>query len=129
MDVRGSNPLLSLGLVPFILYIFIMFLIRSRYSEAVEFVAVNPINKTALIRFTSGGEYLYRNVSRTKLINLMLQDNMSLGFWVQSLSRDAVRQCNYNDRTGVMTYELVGASVSSRTLPVLLQQHASLTAA
>ena len=106
-----------------------MFLIRSRYSEAVEFVAVNPINKTALIRFTSGGEYLYRNVSRTKLINLMLQDNMSLGFWVQSLSRDAVRQNNYNDRTGVMTYELVGASVSSRTLPVLLQQHASLTAA
>ena len=129
MGVRGSNPLLSLGLVPFILYIFIMFLIRSRYSEAVEFVAVNPINKTALIRFTSGGEYLYRNVSRTKLINLMLQDNMSLGFWVQSLSRDAVRQNNYNDRTGVMTYELVGASVSSRTLPVLLQQHASLTAA
>ena len=106
-----------------------MFIISSRYSEAVEFVAVNPINRTALIRFTSGGEYLYRNVSRTKLINLMLQDNMSLGFWVQSLSRDAVRQNNYNDRTGVMTYELVGASVSSRTLPVLLQQHASLTAA
>jgi len=127
--VEGSNPSLSLGLVPFILYILIMFLIRSRYSEAVEFVAVNPFKKTALIRFTSGGEYLYRNVSRTKLINLMLQDNMSLGFWVQSLSRDAVRQCNYNDRTGVMTYELVGSSVSSRTLPVLLQQHDSLAAA
>ena len=106
-----------------------MFLIRSRYSEAVEFVAVNPLNATALVRFTSGGEYLYRNVSRTKLINLMLQDNMSLGFWVQSLRRNAVVQRNYNDRAGALTYELVGSSVSSRTLPVLLQQHDSLAAA
>ena len=105
-----------------------MFFIKSRYSEAVEFVAVNPLNATALVRFTSGGEYLYRNVSRTKLINLMLQDNMSLGFWVQSLRKNAVVQRNYNDRTGVMTYELVGSSVSSRTLPVLLQQHESLSA-
>ena len=129
MDGEGSTPSLSLGFIPFILYIFIMFLIRSRYSEAVEFVAVNPINRTALIRFTSGGEYLYRNVSRTKLINLMLQDNMSLGFWVQSLRRNAVVQRNYNDRAGALTYELVGSSVSSRTLPVLLQQHDSLAAA
>ena len=106
-----------------------MFIISSRYSEAVEFVAVNPINRTALIRFTSGGEYLYRNVSRTKLINLMLQDNMSLGFWVQSLRSNAVVQRNYNDRAGALTYELVGSSVSSRTLPVLLQQHDSLAAA
>ena len=106
-----------------------MFIISSRYSEAVEFVAVNPINRTALIRFTSGGEYLYRNVSRTKLINLMLQDNMSLGFWVQSLRRNAVVQRNYNDRAGALTYELVGSTVSSRTLPVLLQQHDSLAAA
>ena len=106
-----------------------MFIISSRYSEAVEFVAVNPFNATALVRFTSGGEYLYRNVSRKKLINLMLQPNLSLGFWVQSLRKDAVRQCNYNDRAGAMTYELVGSSVSSRTLPVLLQQHDSLSAA
>ena len=106
-----------------------MFIISSRYSEAVEFVAVNPLNATALVRFTSGGEYLYRNVSRTKLINLILQDNMALGFMVQSLRRNAVVQRNYNDRAGALTYELVGSSVSSRTLPVLLQQHDSLAAA
>ena len=99
----------------------IMFIISSRYSEAVEFVAVNPLNATALVRFTSGGEYLYRNVSRTKLINLMLQPNLSLGFWVQSLRKEAVLQRNYNDRTGVLTYELVGASSSPKTLPVMLQ--------
>jgi len=98
-----------------------MFVISSRTSEAVEFVGVNPLNATALVRFTSGGEYLYRNVSRTKLINLMLQPSLSLGFWVQSLSRDAVRQCNYNDRTGVMTYELVGASCTATALPRMLQ--------
>jgi hypothetical protein len=105
-----------------------MFIISSRYSEAVEFVAVNPFKRTALVRFTSGGEYFYRNVSRTKLLALMLQKDISLGFWVQSLRKNAVVQRNYNDRTGVMTYELVGSSVSSRTLPVLLQQHESLSA-
>ena len=98
-----------------------MFIISSRYSEAVEFVAVNPIKATALVRFTSGGEYLYRNVSRTKLVNLMLQPNLSLGFWVQSLRKEAVLQRNYNDRAGALTYELVGASCSSNTLPRMLQ--------
>ena len=98
-----------------------MFIISSRYSEAVEFVAVNPIKATALVRFTSGGEYLYRNVSRTKLVNLMLQPNLSLGFWVQSLRKEAVLLRNYNDRAGALTYELVGSSPSSSWLPRMLQ--------
>ena len=98
-----------------------MFIISSRYSEAVEFVAVNPLNATALVRFTSGGEYLYRNVSWTKLVKLMLQPNLSLGFWVQSLRKNAGVQRNYNDRAGALTYELVGASYSSNTLPRMLQ--------
>tara|TARA_Y100001938_G_scaffold4383_2_gene5495 strand:+ start:487 stop:798 length:312 start_codon:yes stop_codon:yes gene_type:complete len=103
-----------------------MFLIRSRYSEAVEFISVNPLKATALVRYTSGGEYLYRGVSRRKLLNLMINDNMSLGFWVQQLSRDAVL---YRGTSTGMTYELVGHSVSSRTLPVLLQQHKDTVAA
>ena len=98
-----------------------MFIISSRYSEAVEFVAVNPLNATALVRFTSGGEYLYRNVSRTKLVNLMLQPNLSLGFWVQSLRKNAAVQCNYNDRAGALTYELVGASCTANRLPRMFQ--------
>ena len=98
-----------------------MFIIKSRTSKAVEFVSVNPFKRTALVRYTSGGEYLYRNVSRTKLLNLMINDNMSLGFWIQGLSLNAIRQRNYNDRTGALTYELVGASCSSKTLPRILQ--------
>ena len=98
-----------------------MFIISSRYSEAVEFVAVNPLNATALVRFTSGGEYLYRNVSRTKLVNLMLQPNLSLGFWVQSLRKNAAVQRNYNDRAGALTYELVGASCTANRLPRMFQ--------
>ena len=103
------------------LHFIIMFIISSRYSEAVEFVAVNPIKATALVRFTSGGEYLYRNVSRTKLVNLMLQPNLSLGFWVQSLRQEAVLQRNYNDRAGALTYELVGASCTANALPRMFQ--------
>ena len=103
-----------------------MFLIRSRYSEAVEFLSVNPLKATALVRYTSGGEYLYRGVSRRKLLNIMINDNMSLGFWVQQLSRDATE---YNSESTGMTYELVGHSYSSRSLPLLLTQHQETIAA
>ena len=103
-----------------------MFLIHSRYSEAVEFISVNPLKATALVRYTSGGEYLYRGVSRRKLLNSMINDNMSLGFWIQQLSLNATK---YNSKSTGMTYELVGHSVSSRTLPVLLPQHQETIAA
>jgi len=56
----------------------------------------------------------------------MINDNMSLGFWVQQLSRDATE---YNSESTGMTYELVGHSVSSRSLPLLLTQHQETIAA
>ena len=99
---------------------FVMFQIKPRYSAAVEFAAVNPFNATAVIRYTNGYEYLYSNVSRAKLLNLMFNDNMSLGFWIRELSNNAVR-CSYTDRskravkaTGVMTYEFVGCTNSAK---------------
>ena len=114
-----------------------MFIIKPRYSEAVEFVAVNPFTATAVVRYTNGYEYLYSNVNRAKLINLMLNDNMSLGFWIRELSNNAVT-CRYTDRskravkaTGVMTYEFVGCTNGSKEPSVFLtkQQRAIAFAA
>ena len=85
-----------------------------RTSEAVEAINVNPFTRVVNVRFTNGYEYKYSNVSRAKIVNLMLNPNMSFGFWIQSLSRDAVRALSYlrgnTVATGKLCYELTGCT-------------------
>jgi hypothetical protein len=38
----------------------------------------------ALVTFKDGSMYYYENVSRRAMLNLMLNKNMSLGFWVNA---------------------------------------------
>lgn len=90
-----------------------MFTIKRRYSKAVEAIAVDPLRKVAVVRYRNGNEYTYRNVNRLKLINLMLNDCISFGFWVQYLSKNAVQQNRYNVQTGVMTYDLTNFTVNT----------------
>ena len=67
-----------------------------RTSTCVEAITVNPVAGTAKVRFAKNGyEYKYSNVSRAKIVNLLVNDNMSLGFWVQDLSKNAVRALSY----------------------------------
>ncbi len=47
-----------------------------RTSEAVEAINVNPFTRVVNVRFTNGYEYKYSNVSRAKIVNLMLNPNM-----------------------------------------------------
>ena len=86
----------------------------ARTSTAVEAINVNPFTKVVNLRFTNGYEYKYSNVSRAKIVNLMLNPNMSFGFWVQSLSRDAVRALSYlrgnTVATGKLCYEFTGCT-------------------
>ena len=77
-----------------------------RTSEAVEAINVNPFTRVVNVRFTNGYEYKYSNVSRAKIVNLMLNPNMSFGFWIQSLSRDAVRALSYLKGNTVATGKL-----------------------
>ena len=85
-----------------------------RTSEAVEAINVNPFTRVVNVRFTNGYEYKYSNVSRAKIVNLMLNPNMSFGFWIQSLSRDAVRALSYlrgnTVATGKLCYGFIGAT-------------------
>ena len=89
-----------------------------RTSEAVEAINVNPFTRVVNVRFTNGYEYKYSNVSRAKIVNLMLNPNMSFGFWIQSLSRDAVRALSYlkgnTVATGKLCYQFIGATSDSK---------------
>ena len=59
-----------------------MFTIQSRNSSAVECIHANPITGAVDVCFNNGLRYEYDNVSRRAIVNLMLNPNMSLGFWV-----------------------------------------------
>jgi len=61
-------------------YMFITLPVRT--SAAVEKLLVDPINGVVFCEFTNGYAYEYTNVSRRAIVNLMLNPNMSLGFWV-----------------------------------------------
>jgi hypothetical protein len=58
------------------------FNITRRTSDAVAFIQVSPILGVALVEFDNGYSYEYTGVSRRAIANLMLNPNMSLGFWV-----------------------------------------------
>ncbi len=102
-----------------------MFIIPNpRTSEAIEAIKVDPIAGTVVTRFRSNGyEYKYSNVSRLKIVNLLLQPNMSLGFWVyNNLSKVATQELGYlrgnTIATGKLCYQFLGASYSaSAALP------------
>ena len=68
--------------------------IQSRTSDACTCVYVSLLKGTALVVFKNGGTYHYSNVSRRAIANLLLNRNMSLGFWVNN-------NCVKSDRTKV----------------------------
>ena len=90
----------------------------ARTSTAVEAINVNPFTRVVNVRFTNGYEYKYSNVSRAKIVNLMINPNMSFGFWIQDLVKNAVRELSYlrgnTVATGQLCYNMVGASYDSK---------------
>ena len=65
-------------------------LIALRSSDAVDVMFANPVTGTVEILFQTGHAYKFKNVSRRAIVNLILNPNMSLGFWVnENLTRSA----------------------------------------
>ena len=86
-------------------------IVNRRFSDAIEFAAVNVLQGRCIVRFKeSGAEYLYKNVSRRRLLSLLLDNNKSLGFWIQFLSKNAIQENRYRPATGAMTYNRIGYS-------------------
>ena len=92
-----------------------------RTSTAVEAINVNPFTKVVNLRFTNGYEYKYSNVSRAKIVNLLINPNMSFGFWVQELSKNAVLALGYlrgnTVATGKLCYQQTGVGYPNDSLP------------
>ena len=57
-------------------------IIPVRTSDAVYFMTANPITGKVNVTFNGGNSYTYTGVSRRAIANLLLNPNMSLGFWV-----------------------------------------------
>jgi glycerol uptake facilitator-like aquaporin len=63
-------------------------LIALRSSDAVDVMFANPMTGVVEILFMTGHAYKFKNVSRRAIVNLILNPNMSLGFWVnENLNR------------------------------------------
>ena len=92
-----------------------------RTSDAIEAINVNPFTKVVNVRFTNGYEYKYSNVSRAKIVNLLINPNMSFGFWVQDLVKNAIRELSYlrgnTVATGKLCYKHIGTSYFNEALP------------
>ena len=67
------------------------FTVSSRTSDAVAQLQVSPVLGVVLVEFANGYAYEYTNVSRRAICNLMLNPNMSLGFWVNHNLLDSKR--------------------------------------
>jgi len=61
-----------------------------RPSDAINFITVDLLEATALVEFANGERYSYSRVSRRAIVNLLMQPNISLGFWVN----DVLLYCN-----------------------------------
>lgn len=62
-----------------------------RNSTCADGVAVDLITGTASVLFANGAVYNYTNVSRRAIANLLLNRNISLGFWINENLVDSKR--------------------------------------
>lgn len=80
-----SYPLESQGLNHLFTFNHFMFInIPCRTSDCVERMVVDPVRGVVQVAYAKGNIYEYTCVSRRAIINLLLNPNMSLGFWVNS---------------------------------------------
>lgn len=68
-----------------------MFIKRS--SDAIHCLTADVLRGTVRVMYTNGSVYDYSNVSRRAIANLMLNPNMSLGFWVNANCKNDRARC------------------------------------
>ena len=68
-----------------------MQLVSTRSSNCVDCMAVDLLRGSVSLTYHNGYGYCYYNVSRRAIANLLLNPNMSLGFWVNKNCVEAKR--------------------------------------
>ncbi len=72
--------------------------VPARNSSAVKSLEVDAIAGEAIVTFTNGLSYLYENVSKRSIINVLFNPDVSLGFWVNN-------NCVNTERTEYLSYD------------------------
>ena len=79
----------------------------SRSSDAIVAINCQMLSGFVLVTFKNGTTYAYNNVSKRAILNLFINQNMSLGFWVNEncINASKVRYANvyrfvYNNTFG-----------------------------
>ena len=72
--------------------------VPTRTSSAVKKLSVDALSGEAIVTFTNGLEYLYENVSKRSIINVLFNPDVSLGFWVNN-------NCVQSSRTRTLSYD------------------------
>ena len=72
----------------------------NRSSSCSPALYVDAINGSAVVQFNNG-IYRYSNVSRRAIINLMMNDNMSTGFWINQNLVGATRTKSVRSELGL----------------------------
>ena len=76
-------------------YMFINIPVRT--SDCVERMVLDPLRAVVQVAYRKGSIYEYTCVSRRAILNLLMNPNMSLGFWVNSINR-MVQGNSHNDK-------------------------------
>ena len=63
----------------------------TRTSDAIDYIVTDIFLGRVNVKFANGNWYRYTNVSRRAILNLELNPNMSLGFWVNDNCVNAQR--------------------------------------
>ena len=74
-----------------------MFLtVANRTSTAIDSLQVDGLNSQAIVTFKNGDTYAYGNVSKRAILNVMFNQDVSLGFWVNNnlVQSDRVTELN-----------------------------------
>ena len=66
-----------------------------RESSAITELWVYPIKGKANVMYKDGNMYEYTNVSRTSLLNVLLNDSISLGKWVNENCKKEGVNCKW----------------------------------
>ena len=69
-----------------------------RPSSAINSISTSLLNGEVCVEYSNGKIYVYTNVSRRAILNLLLQENMSLGFWVNHNLLYCDSKCATNGR-------------------------------
>ena len=93
--------------------------VPTRTSSAVKSLSVDALAGEAIVTFSNGLSYLYENVSKRSIINVLFNPDVSLGFWVNN-------NCVNTERTKYLSYEGLASKANTYREQLLNNKEAKL---